>query len=504
MTRLLVKLTSILGRLIKPFLRALARLTGKPPSKRPPPLVDGRYAGGNGGVSIELRVDEKVSGVISADLFRVDEGVETWVASLRTNPGTRVSLADGFWEITGEDQHRSVTAGHLTLAVQQSGPLTVAGSLRLDSPLAGIPAQAIDFTATRSSDSLRTLGIELEREQDVPALPTFDFGGRQVTVESALAQAGFETIRVREQGVVPEPPTSWGTAQLQALMHDHAQASLAKPAWEVHLLLLGRPSRRGLSGIMFDTTADLPRQGAAVFAEEVRRFSGADTDRKLIQTTVHELGHALNLAHRFERQLGRADSTSFMNYDWRYRGGRRRSEFWSRFDFTFDPDELEFLRHAPRSAVIPGGRAFHSVSYWAEGNGGYTPYYPEREMSGLELTLHGPTAGLFFQFLQPVFLRVELTNRTGEPRNLPEWFLDPKVGALDVVIRRVHGSGAAGEAHMWVPVMQRCYDYAASASDVVAESESIQRNLNLTFGASGFSFAEPGEYEVQAVVSLPR
>ena len=123
----------------------------------------------------------------------------------------------------------------------------------------------------------------------------------------------------------------------------------------------------------------------AVFAEEIRSIPGIDNDRKLIQTSVHELGHALNLAHRFERVVGRADSTSFMNYDWRYRGGNKRDEYWSRFAFTFDPDELSFLRHGPRSAVIPGGAPFHSIRYWNEGTGGYSPYVPERPLSGFKL-----------------------------------------------------------------------------------------------------------------------
>lgn len=496
-----------LAQVLERLRSALGLLTGGVPSgpgiPDAAPLEDGRYTGGNGEILVELRLDEAGSGVISADLFRIDALGETWVASLRTNPGSRIVLADGAWDIVAEDQQETIAAGELTLGVQIAQPLTVSGSLRLDDSLAGIPGQTdIAFTAVWSSASLRTLGIELEQESGVADLPTFDFDGEEVTVRSALGQAGFEVFNVGEETEVPTPPTPWGTAQLHAVMYDHAQASLARAAWELHLLLLGRPSVDGLLGIMFDTTANLPRQGSAVFAEEVRRYAGTNFERKVIQTTVHELGHALNLAHRFERVVGRGDSTSFMNYDWHYRGGGRTQEFWDRFDFTFDPDELEFLRHAPRSATIPGGRAFHSVRYWSEGSGGYTPYYPERRISGLELELTGPTGGLVFEFLQPVFLQVTLTNRLGETINVPEWWLDPKAGALDLVVRRTSGNGHGGEPALWVPVMQRCHDLASTAADLVPDGDSIQRNLNLTFGAGGFAFAEPGEYEVQAVVSL--
>jgi hypothetical protein len=66
-----------------------------------------------------------------------------------------------------------------------------------------------------------------------------------------------------------------------------------------------------------------------------------DWPRKLIQTTVHELGHALNLAHRFERPVGRADSISFMNYDWKNLGGMNADRFWREFDFTYPKTDEE-------------------------------------------------------------------------------------------------------------------------------------------------------------------
>ncbi len=153
--------------------------------------------------------------------------------------------------------------------------------------------------------------------------------------------------------------------------------------------------------------------------------------------------------------------------------------------------------------MIPGGRAFHSVSYWAEGNGGYQPYYPEVMITELALTLTPPTGGTVFEFLQPVFLQVQLTNRTGQALEMPDWYLDPKQGALQIVVRRVSGGTEATEPRLWVPMMQRCYDVEFRAADFVPDGGSIARNLNLTFGAGGFAFAEPGEYEIQAVVSFP-
>lgn len=55
----------------------------------------------------------------------------------------------------------------------------------------------------------------------------------------------------------------------------------------------------------------------------------------------------------------------------------RQEEFWNSFQYTFDTDELEFLRHAPLAPVIPCGSAFHLAVYWADGDGG-TPHTSQR------------------------------------------------------------------------------------------------------------------------------
>jgi len=284
-------------------------------------------------------------------------------------------------------------------------------------------------------------------------------------------------------------------------MSDFAQASLSRAAWQLQLLLLDQAARNGLFGVMFDSTAQLPRQGSAVFMGEVSQFTtGTHTQRKAIQTTLHELGHALNLAHRFERAVGHRDSTSIMNYDWRFGGGDREDDFWSAFSFTFDPDELEFLRHAPRSHVIPGGAAFHSVDYWSDGNGNYSPYVPEIPLDFLSLTLSAPAAGPVFQFGQPVLLEAELTNNTNDSLNLfPQW-LDPKTGFLDIQVQR-QGSD---EPVDFRPVMERCMDLRSDAADVVSPGSSVRNNFNLTFGSAGFPFIEPGNYDITAILALPR
>ena len=476
------------------------------PPPPPVPLVDGRYDGGNANFAIDLRVDEDQSGVISADVYQETSSGRGFVATLRTTPGTRISRQDRTWTIILENApERAVTTGTLTLEAQGGDPLQVLVTIDLDGGLAGLPTGVpLAMVASWVDSAVRELGLEIEREAGVAGEPAFDHNGRTVTVTSCLTDVGFSVSDVGIASTIPSPANKWGTSQLHDLMSFHAEASLARRRWELHLLWLSQSSRSGLLGIMFDSGGALPRQGSAVFAKEIRDIPGIVTNRKLIQTTVHELGQALNLAHRFEREVGRADSTSFMNYDWRYRGGGRRSEFWSRFDFTFDPDEIEFLRHAPRPALIPGGDPFHSVRYWADGNGGYSPYLPEVPTTQFGLTLTAPPNGPVFQFAQPVFLEVTLRNNSGETLNISPSILDVKAGLLEVLIRRSDGgpTGDLGDAEPFVPIMSRCVDFDHSAADVVPDGGSVSNNINLHFGASGFAFAEPGSYEVTALLVL--
>ena len=179
-------------------------------------------------------------------------------------------------------------------------------------------------------------------------------------------------------------------------MQDFAQESLSQRAWALHLLLLGRSDQRGLLGVMFDDTQVLPRQGAAVFADAIRAIPGIDHARKLIQTSVHELGHALNLAHRFERVVGRADSTSFMNYDWRYLGGHRSTSSGSASPSRSIPTSCRSCATARGSAVIPGGAAFHSIRYWNEGTGGYSRMCRSPAGGLLKLELRPRAGGRLF------------------------------------------------------------------------------------------------------------
>ena len=468
-----------------------------------PNLKDGLYIASNDQLKSDLRIDIKGTSIISMDIFGISGDNMAYMASLRTNPGAILSESQKAFEVICEDKDDKTTRGKLILSPVSDIKASV--ELKLEDHLYGLPSNyPVLLTAQWQHSYFRRIGLETEQEENVMDIPSYEFEGKTVTVESCFESAGIKLIRAGELDNIPATISGWDDAQLHALMSQFADESLDRKDWLLHMLLLSKSKLTGLLGIMFDTGKldlnNLPRQGVAIFLDEIKGHS-AGIKRKSIQTIVHELGHALNLVHRFEREVGRADSVSFMNYDWRYLGGNNINRYWKDFRFTFDEDEIKFIRHAPWSKIIPGGAEFHTIRYWYEGTGGYSPYAPEIPLKDLELQLSPPPTGHLFGFGIPVFLSVNLINKGSESINIPGFYLDPKTGFLEILIRRQVITGDSRFVK-FKPVISRCYDIGNYVKDILAPGQSMSNNVNLTFGSSGFTFAEPGNYEITAVLSI--
>lgn len=460
----------------------------------------GRYLGAAPQLSLDLRIDADAA-IVSADLFRVSPDAQrTWIAAFRSVPGT---IPPSSIKVFLQDRYEATASGTLNLSLAANGSLF--GSLFIDGPLDGLPLRRdIAFAADFVGAGQRALGLEIEIETGVAQPPEIMHRNARMSIELALSRAGIETHQVGRSDALPAAPANgWSEKQIEALMYDAAQIDLSARAFSLQVLWLSRSNRPGLLGVMFDTEDDRPRQSVAIFSDAIRLYTSNEPDRKLIQTAVHEIGHALNLAHRFEREVGRADSLSCMNYDWRYLGGNRSSEYWNKFDFGFDSDELMFLRHAPYPAIVQGGAAFRSVRYWHEGDGGYSPYVPETPLPDITLELLPPQSGAILEFAQPVLLGLRLTNKTGRALTIPTSLLDPKAGFVELLIRKVtRGRNAARAPESFHPVVARCFDQARETTQTIGHNGTFEDNVNITFGAAGFSFAEPGRYEVQALLVL--
>jgi hypothetical protein len=469
--------------------------------------TDGRYVGGNEELSVVLRVDVAGSGVVSGDLSRGGD----YLASVRTAPGVRVTAAEGRWAAVWQDSQGATSTGTLSTAAVVDRPDRLTVTMRLDAAIVGL-RPSIDLVAVveRTGAQLRDLHLEVETEAEVRPAGPVSFRGAELTVRDCLRAAGFTVADIGDATRIPRSAQPWDYSMIYTILNDlmagAATSDLSRPDWNLHLLQLSRCSAMGLAGVMFDTTDPLPRQGSAVFVDRIRDVvKDEDEDREILRTVVHELGHALNLVHRFERSVGRADSTSYMNYPQRYLLGGHSDQYWANFAFTYDPDELEFLRHAPQAEIRPGDAAFHSVRYWATGPGGYVPYYPEVTDLPLRLALEAPANGPVFAFGQPVLLGLTLENQGGTPIEFGSDPLDPKTGGVEILIQRVTGTvnGALPAATSFVPMMQGCLIEDALTQVTLPAGGVLRDNVNLTFGSTGFAFAEPGTYDLVPLLGLP-
>ncbi|MBN9889883.1 hypothetical protein [Salipiger abyssi] len=458
-----------------------------------PAAEPGRYLGHDGDKArLELRITPEA---ISGDIFRGTAGEERWLASFRTETG--VVLDGTGFAVTALGHSGAQSEGRL--ALEPAGTALDLG-LTLHAPLEGLPLNTpIRAQMQRHGPLLRRIQLELETETGVAPARPVDRDGVALHLIETLARAGIALEEGGAADSLPQAPQDgWSEKQLHTLMAEFAQTDLSNPNLSLRLLWLSRSNRSGLLGVMFDDDEVLPRQGCAVFADEIRaRTPVALRDRKLLQIAIHEIGHALNLAHRFEAEVGQARSLSFMNYDWKYRGGGRAQEFWDLFDFAFDADELGFLHHGPWRALVPGGDKFLSAPYWREGSYGY-PELPADAGSGLALELLPPLAGPVFHFAQPVILGLRLRNGTQEAVTLPSDALDPKSGGLRIAITR-EGAGTA-EAVEFHPITHRCVDEGQAETVTLAPGGELEGNVNLTYGVGGFAFAEPGNYRVDATL----
>jgi hypothetical protein len=260
--------------------------------------------------------------------------------------------------------------------------------------------------------------------------------------------------------------------------------------------------------MVYDTDRLFPRHGTVMFFDELRlHAAGGDAKRaaalpdddprlarETLYTAVHELGHAFNLLHSFQKGwfggsdvAPRPDSASWMNYPHLYPWGRMREpdqpdRFWRDFRFTFDRAELEHLRHHERDEVMMGADPFGALGDLVPG-----------VVRGLDARVE---CGAAFDLGEPFPLALVLTNRTARRRavTLPADPLD----VIDVVVRRPDGGWRRFE-----PLVTRLETRAAARRILLEPGASHRVRVVPFYGRHGFTFDRPGTWLVRASLRLP-
>ena len=366
---------------------------------------------------------------------------------------------------------------------------------------------------TFSTSSFHPVSFEYDTTADSGAVTTFDLGSHPnrpgalpveaLSIESVFRRAGFAVTKSGGDSTVPMAASGsdlkWTEQELNDAMATYWSAYTDAPAWAAWGLFAGQSvDGAGLGGIMFDYTGSTTpqRQGCVVFSKSfISEEPAGDPDgpayvqRMRFWTAVHELGHAFNLAHAWNKNTGtwiptanEAHLRSYMNYPHRFTGGA--NAFFSDFRYSFSDSELMFLRHAPERFVRMGDAAWFTDHGFEQA--GTIPGSP------LTVTLRAHRPSLRYEFLEPVTLELKLENTGTEAVVLD-------AGALDLANCTVVVQRRGAEPKQLVPYSTRCLKPRPM---VLEPGASMYGSVTVSSGRDGWILAEPGDHVVQVAVHL--
>lgn len=320
-----------------------------------------------------------------------------------------------------------------------------------------------------------------------------------ITVSRAYADAGIQLLSSGIPNILPiseagagATPT-WSDSELHNAMAKHFSLFADVPQWQVWLLV-ATAHDGGYRGIMFDYADAFQRQGCAVFYDAIKGSDPAN-QRAQLRTYVHELGHAFNLLHSWEKNLatppaplgpnGGLGDASWMNYAWRFQppppaaGGE--NAYWAAFPFQFTTNELVHLRHGFYRDVVMSAHPFGTGA-------GESEVDPEMfaepivDNSGLALELRvKPT----FAYGEPVVVELKLCATDLRGRDT-HGYLHPNDGFVIVAVRQ-----PSGRTVLFRPMLRHCVDEERRVRLDPAQP-AVYDSAYIGFGRDGHLFEQPG------------
>jgi hypothetical protein len=450
--------------------------------------VDGRYP--------QLTASGTISGILVSRVHWIARlrkvGPDRWLGSIWYKDGAAASFP-----YTQVD----ITALRSPFASSRAAKATFSGG--------GATKRTVVFRF--ASSSFRTVSFEFDWAEGKAATTVYDTGSHPnrpaslaaeaLSIENVYRRAGC-AVSTSPGGAVPLAGAGADARWSDVEMHDAMQvywsrfANTAQWAMWVFFAAL-HESGTNLGGIMFDDIGPNHRQGTALFVDSfIATPPGGDpapaawVERMRFWTACHEMGHAFNLAHSWQKSLGTAwipladepEARSFMNYPYRVAGGQ--TAFFANFEFRFSDPELLFVRHAPERFVEMGNAA------WFDHHG-FEEAATEAEPS-LSLELRVNRERPTFEFLEPVWIELKLTNAGTQPRLVDRDVLD--VDSLTVILKR-----EGKEARQLVGFRQKC---TAPETIALLPGESIYGTVLASVGLNGWDVAEPGTYWLQAAAHV--
>jgi hypothetical protein len=357
----------------------------------------------------------------------------------------------------------------------------------------------VEFEYDRVSDAVAVTTINTYDHPNHPAsLPN-----EALSIETVYRRAGFNASVSPGSGVIPlaaaGPDALWTDQEMHDAMQIHWSRFANKPQWAMWVLFARmHVTGPNLGGIMFDDIGPNHRQGTAIFSHAfISNPPAGDpapaawVSRMRFWTAVHEMGHAFNLAHSWQKALGtpwiplanEPLARSFMNYPYSVPGGQ--ASFFADFAYRFSDSELLFMRHAPERFVQMGNEAWFSNHGFREAAQLSNPDY--------ELRLTTSQSGDRFAYLMPPVVEIALVNNSGRTRTVSSARISERSDFTLVI------NGERQEPRMWEPYMSHCGE---GDDKVLKPGEAAYDSVIAGAGKNGWDMAEPGRYCVQAVLQV--
>jgi hypothetical protein len=328
-----------------------------------------------------------------------------------------------------------------------------------------------------------------------------DLPAETVTLATVYRRAGFDVTLSPNTSVIPIGDTgangTWSDDEMHNAMITYWSRFSNSPRWALWVLYAARHDLgRGLGGIMFDDIGPNHRQGTAIFTDSfIQDAPNGDANpaawrqRMMFWTAAHEMGHAFNLAHSWQKALGtpwiplanEPAARSFMNYPFRV----GEAAFFADFRFRFSDTELLFMRHAPRRFVQMGNSDWF-VDHNFEAPG------PEQSRNWT-LAIRPNREINQYAFLEPVNLELKLTNSAAVIQNVESDLLADGKHITIFVARH------DGLTRQWQPFATRCHAHHVEA---LAPGASVYGKHLISASPSGWLIDEPGFYKIQAAIDL--
>lgn len=476
--------------------------------------VSGRYRGTRGSFQLEVRVDVDGSRPLmrfSGDFFQVSGGTTKYYGSFQVNAPT-ITKTKSQIKLEGIGSFTWATPAKLVRVtiprVKSPWPLQPASVTFITPP----STPGLTYLCAFVSRNFRTVSLEQDSVAGAVPFVSYNTGSlpqpatspaRTLTLSSAYGEAGIELLAGGAPNVLPVSAAgpgvapAWSDSELHAAMVNHFSTFANASRWQVWLLVATR-HEGGYRGIMFDASGAFQRQGAAVFYDAIKGTDAA-SQRAQLRTYVHEIGHAFNLLHSWQKNLadppqplgsnGGLGDLSWMNYAWKYQppapaaGGE--AAYWSNFAFQFTDNELAHLRHGLYKNVIMGASGFGKGAAEVDPN---LFDNPVSDTSGLALELRSKGA---FEYGEPVVVELKLAT-TDMRGSATHSFLHPKDDFVTIAIRQPSGRVVA-----YRPLMPRCADEARTVT-LDSSRPAVYDSAFIGYGRDGLYFEAPGEYELRA------